>query len=730
MSLRPKAIDFKATYVDFETNLRALYSPSDQRLTGMNMFQAVYDMCTCYPKGQADRLFDSIAAFLTGYCTQVANRLLEFEEIAPIYVSEWNSYQTASRYANSICDYLNRILIKMYSSKVGSDAKYRRQSIEALAYSLWVEHVINRLKSRSNRLIFQVSQLIEKNRDGDSISADTVRQVMESFVEVYRYKDHHLQLYVEEYERSYLESTRSYYETESSTFVASESISNFIQRASRRLAEEQERTTRFCHPTSFEKVVRECTNQYVGVHQKRIQAEFVTMLVRDLHEDMTVAYDLLIRIPDGTLPLLASLETHIKETGTKLVETVWSAATKNPSEYVDVLVAHHAKFTEMCTKLFKGDLICISTVDNALRSIINNRSLHKNTGSAELLAKHADNLLRKKSASSEGDVEEKLSALMILFMYVDDKDVFQKFYSRSLAKRLIYGGSVSDEAELSMITKLKMACGVDYTSKLLRMFHDIGVSDDLNTRFRGHLDQQHKSLNLDFSIMVLTAGFWPLMNAPSEFQLPAEMEQSVIYFTQFYTSVAFNGRKLTWLHHLAKADVKLIGFDKRYELNVSLYQLSILLLLNSLPRVSLQEIEKQTKLSQSEIQRSLKALVDIKLVEFNEGASEISVNAKFTSKRIKIKVTAGVQADTPQEVDANRKSVEDDRKIYIQAAIVRVMKSRRELSHNHLIQEVISLSKSRFSPSIPVIKKCIEHLIEKQYIERSNQNRDRYVYIS
>ena len=46
-----------------------------------------------------------------------------------------------------------------------------------------------------------------------------------------------------------------------------------------------------------------------------------------------------------------------------------------------------------------------------------------------------------------------------LFRYIEDKDVFQKFYSRMLAKRLVAGHSASDDAEASMITKLKQACG-------------------------------------------------------------------------------------------------------------------------------------------------------------------------------------------------------------------------------------------------------------------------------
>jgi cullin 1 len=118
------------------------------------------------------------------------------------------------------------------------------------------------------------------------------------------------------------------------------------------------------------------------------------------------------------------------------------------------------------------------------------------TKSPELLAKHADALLRKNNKlAEESDLEEALNEVvsnhlrqqadgngvtdlnellsgsqMIIFKYIEDKDVFQTFYSTKLSKRLIHGVSASEEAEASMISKLKEACGFEYTNKLQRMF--------------------------------------------------------------------------------------------------------------------------------------------------------------------------------------------------------------------------------------------------------------------
>ena len=75
-------------------------------------------------------------------------------------------------------------------------------------------------------------------------------------------------------------------------------------------------------------------------------------------------------------------------------------------------------------------------------------------------------------------------------------------------------------------------------------------------------------------------------------------------------------------------------------------------------------------------------------------------------------------------------SINEDRKLFLQATAVRIMKSRKELEHSQLVAEIIQQSKSRFSPSVPMIKKCIEQLIDKQYLERSTENRDIYLYIN
>ena len=95
--------------------------------------------------------------------------------------------------------------------------------------------------------------------------------------------------------------------------------------------------------------------------------------------------------------------------------------------------------------------------------------------------------------------------------------------------------------------------------------------------------------------------------------------------------------------------------------------------------------------------RYVQSLMDAKLLNVNTDTlspdSTISLNLKYTNKRTKFRIAGTVQKETPQEIEATHHAVEEDRKMYLQAAIVRIMKSRKLLKHNALIQEVLSQSK-------------------------------------
>ena len=97
------------------------------------------------------------------------------------------------------------------------------------------------------------------------------------------------------------------------------------------------------------------------------------------------------------------------------------------------------------------------------------------------------------------------------------------------------------------------------------------------------------------------------------------------------------------------------------------------------------------------------------------------------------------------ETKETRTKVDEDRRHEIEAAIVRIMKSRKNLNHNQLVAECIDQLKARFrfqklssfllyflifSPTPIVIKKRIEALIEREYLTRDNGDRKLYKYVA
>jgi len=385
--------------------------------------------------------------------------------------------------------------------------------------------------------------------------------------------------------------------------------------------------------------------------------------------------------------------------------------------------------------VFQGDQAFIGALDRACNAVINHREPKTQSKSPELLARYCDSLLKKSSKGiSESEIEDKLASSITIFKYLDDKDVFQKFYSRHLGKRLIHMQSHSMDTEEAMINRLKQACGYEFTSKFHRMFTDITLADDLNNKFSNFLSKSNTDVGLNSVIRVLQQGAWPIPNTSSiQIAIPLQLEKTVQMFEAFY-SIQFSGRKLTWLHNLSNGDIKLNYTNKTYIINMTTIQMSVLLLFEKSDSLSFSELQDTTKLSDDQFPRHLQSLLDAKLLLNDKDGlgidSTITLNLKYTNKRTKFKIAGSVQKETPQETEATHHAVEEDRKMYLQAAIVRIMKSRKVLKHTALIQEVLSQSKARFAPSISIIKKCIEMLIDKQYIERTANSTDEYSYVA
>jgi cullin 3 len=93
-------------------------------------------------------------------------------------------------------------------------------------------------------------------------------------------------------------------------------------------------------------------------------------------------------------------------------------------------------------------------------------------------------------------------------------------------------------------------------------------------------------------------------------------------------------------------------------------------------------------------------------------------------------VQVAAARETEPEKHETRARVEEDRKPQIEAAIVRILKARRVLEHSNVVSEVITQLSPRFVPNPSVIKKRLESLIEREFLERDNTDRKLYRYLA
>lgn len=76
----------------------------------------------------------------------------------------------------------------------------------------------------------------------------------------------------------------------------------------------------------------------------------------------------------------------------------------------------------------------------------------------------------KSAKLSDDEMDELLNRVMVLFRFIRGHDVFEAFYKKDLAKRLLLGRSASMDWERLMVGKLKAECGSQFTAKIEGMF--------------------------------------------------------------------------------------------------------------------------------------------------------------------------------------------------------------------------------------------------------------------
>ena len=114
-----------------------------------------------------------------------------------------------------------------------------------------------------------------------------------------------------------------------------------------------------------------------------------------------------------------------------------------------------------------------------------------------------------------------------------------------------------------------------------------------------------------------------------------------------------------------------------------------------------------------------------------ELTSNLALNAEYNNRKLWLNINVPAKKlERKREQEVNQRQVEQSRCYAIQAAIVRIMKTRKQLEHQTLVVEVMSDRSFNFKPCLPSIKKSIDFLISKEYIERVEDQTNVYNYVS
>ncbi|XP_067313644.1 cullin-4B isoform X2 [Pseudorasbora parva] len=586
-------------------------------------------------------------------------------------------------------------------------------SIWDMGLELFRFYIISDLKVQS-KTIDGILLLIERERSGEAVDRSLLRSLLSMLSD--------LQIYQDSFEQRFLEETNRLYAAEGQRLMQEREVPEYLHHVNKRLEEEADRVITYLDQSTQKPLIVTVEKQLLGEHLTSIlQKGLNNLLDENRIQDLSLLYQLFSRVKGGVQVLLQHWVEYIKVFGSTIVI--------NPEKdktMVQELLDFKDKVDHIIDICFMKNEKFVNGMKEAFETFINKRP----NKPAELIAKYVDSKLRagNKEATDE-ELEKMLDKIMIIFRFIYGKDVFEAFYKKDLAKRLLVGKSASVDAEKSMLSKLKHECGAAFTSKLEGMFKDMELSKDIM-----HMQCQNIPGNIELTVNILTMGYWPTY-IPMEVHLPPEMVRLQEIFKTFYLG-KHSGRKLQWQSTLGHCVLKAEFKEGKKELQVSLFQTLVLLMFNEGEEFSLEDIKLATGIEDSELRRTLqslacgKARVLTKLPKSKdvEDGDKFSCNDDFKHKLFRIKINQIQMKETVEEQASTTERVFQDRQYQIDAAIVRIMKMRKTLSHNLLVSEVYNQLKFPVKPAD--LKKRIESLIDRDYMERDKENPNQYNYVA
>lgn len=700
----------EVTWAKLQDAVNAVHCKRPVSTSLEELYRAVEDMCI---HKMADSLYKKLQHECDKHIQSELNKLKKALQLEPLAFLErfnvlWLDHCSQMLTIRQIFLYLDRTYVLATSGV---------RSLFDTGLQLFRKHLLN-LPEVQERTITGLLQLIERERVGEQVD----RQLLKSLLTMLT----NLSLYADSFQVPFLEQTHQFYLTEGNQYLHEADVPDYMLHCERRLTEEFERCQHYLDPSTRKSLIQAVEKQLVSRHIATIlEKGFALMMDASRQEDLARLYVLCARI-QAQEALRVAFRDYIKAVGAKIVKDE-----ERDKDMVERLLELKSRLDLILEQSFQHNEGFANALKEAFETFINQRQ----SKPAELIAKYIDTKLRAgNKGQTEDETEATLDKALILFRFIQGKDVFEAFYKKDLAKRLLLGKSASIDAEKSMISKLKAECGSQFTNKLEGMFKDIELSKEIVSAFKQSTGSGKGSSGLEMNVNVLTSGYWPTYPI-TEANMPEELGRHQEVFKDFYLG-KYNGRKLVWYNSLGSCVLKGYFPKGPKELSVSLFQTVVLMLFNDSPVLSFKEIAEMSGIEDKELRRTLQSLACGKmrvLIKEPKGRDVedddvFHFNDDFSDKHFRIKINSIQMKETQEENKKTNEEVLQDRQYQIDAAIVRIMKTRKTLSHKLLVQEV--LQQLKFPLRAADLKKRIESLIDREYLARDPKDAQIYNYLA
>ncbi len=426
--------------------------------------------------------------------------------------------------------------------------------------------------------------------------------------------------------------------------------------------------------------------------------EFLSILFKAIESIILVYYD-----------SFEKEEKKNKETTFKLLQNIFNIFTK---------------INENCQILSLISYIDPKLIYTNEKKIINKKSIIF----SKLVPRYLNNLLKGQDFNNE-----EFENIISLVNFLNDKDIFEYNYREYFGQRILRS-HYNEENEIYCLLRLKNEFGSVFTSKCEKMLIDLNNSNQFLEKLNSYNPEFYQ---LGFKVNILTMSNW--LNIKKD-DLIIEMSKDFINEYQSYSFFRFfdsfniffktNHINTILYHNFFLGECEIIANLnlKKYIFIMSPFQTMICFLFNKnkLRKITLNEILNIFPIqSTQKIIDSIESLITINLL-IKEGKDIFLLNNNFCSNQTKIIIKTNFEINSKNEENNNR-IIQNQRKFIIDSKIMTIMKANKKLSHNELINAILSSLQNDFIPEILLIKNRIESLIEKGYISRKT---DYYEYIA